>query len=104
MGLTFPNTLLNKEFHFSHLMPDDFFINLPKSVKINYTRVPRTRQRKSLNLPDKFVVELVITARGRQKGVAVGDKKVENDGGLKSKWFSLKSCIDCGLPLVYRNM
>ena len=40
---------------------------------------------KRYSLPDKFVVELVVAARGRQERVAVGDEKVENDGGLQIK-------------------
>ena len=55
--------------------------------------IEREREKKS-NLPDEFVVELVIAARGGQECVAVGDEKVENDGGLKVIRFNLKSCID----------
>ena len=49
---------------------------------VNDNGLESARKKRS-NLPDKFVVELVVAARGRQEGVAVGNEKVENDGGLK---------------------
>jgi hypothetical protein len=36
-------------------------------------------------LPDKFVVEFIVAARGGKECVAVRDEQVKNDCGLKEK-------------------